>query len=63
MATLHEALYLKWKAQVDREILAKCGMHADDLDDWCYRSDYEDGVTPKRCAARAIRNAKESCGM
>lgn len=55
--------YETWKRMVDAEIQKRCGLSADDLDDWRYRADYEEGVTPKRCAARAIRNAKDACGM
>ncbi len=36
-----------------------CGMTADDLPDWKYREDYDNDVSPLRCAKRAIRNARE----
>ena len=52
-----------WIVQVDQEVLAKTGMTIDDIDDWRYSMDYEAGLSPKRSAARAIRNAKEACGM
>ena len=48
-----------WKRAVDAEIQRRCGMSADDLPDWRYRDDFADKVTPARCAARAIKNAKE----
>jgi hypothetical protein len=53
----------EWKKRVDLEVQAKCGMTADDLDDWHYSDDWRDGLSPKRCAARAIKNAKEACGL
>ncbi len=52
-----------WKQQVNQEVQTRTGMQADDLDDWCYTSDWQDGMSPKCSAARAIRNAKEACGM
>ena len=55
--------YAEWFAAVDAEVVRKTGLSARDLDDWCYRADYENKVTPKRSAARAIRNAKEAMGM
>ncbi len=59
----HKISYEQWKQMVDKFIIAKCGMHADDLDDWCYSSDYQAGKTPLQTANRAIRNAKEACGL
>jgi len=53
----------QWKKLVDENIVTRCGMTSDDLDDWCYVDDYEDGMSPSRSAARAIRNAKDACGL
>ncbi len=50
--------YEQWMRQVSQEIISKCGMTADDIDDWCYTNDYEEGMSSKRSAARAIRNAR-----
>ncbi len=55
--------YDAWKHQVNQEVIRLCGMQADDLDDWCYVLDWHHGHTPKQTAKRAIKNAKEACGM
>lgn len=44
--------------QVDHHLLKRCGMTSMDIDDWRYRDDYEDGVSPSRSAGRALRYAK-----
>jgi len=62
-STMAKTSYDEWKRMVDKFIIAKCGMTADDLDDWRYMDDWQDGMSPKRSAARAIKNAKEACGM
>lgn len=48
-----------WMAKVDAAVAAKCGLSASDLPDVCYRDWYEDGVTPKSAAARAVKAARE----
>jgi hypothetical protein len=54
----------QWKQQVDLEVRVRCGgLSADDLDDWRYTDDWREGLSPKRSAARAIKNAKEACGF
>jgi hypothetical protein len=53
----------EWKRLVEMVVQAKTGMSCDDLDDWRYVADFEEGVTPRQSAARAIRNAKEACGL
>jgi hypothetical protein len=60
---VREQSFEAWKRLVDAAILKKCGMTADDIDDWRYKADFDEGVSPARCAARAIRNAKEACGL
>lgn len=50
----------EWMKQVDVELLAQCHLASGDLPDWRYYDDYEDGVTPKRSAKRAIKYANES---
>lgn len=49
----------QWKKEVDAHIIAKCGLSSDDLPDCCYMQWYEDHVSPKVAASRAIRNARE----
>jgi hypothetical protein len=49
----------EWLKAVDTIITAKLGLSRDDLPDCCYRDWYDDGVTPKTAAFRAIRNASE----
>ncbi len=48
-----------WRASVDYWVVAQTGMYADDLPDCPYRDWYDDGISPKTAAKRAIRNAKE----
>jgi len=52
-----------WMRKVDAELVKRCGLQSSDIDDWRYRDDFENRVTPARSAARALRNAKEACGM
>lgn len=46
----------QWFAQVDQEIWLICGLGADDLADCPYRDWYNDGITPKEAARRALKN-------
>ncbi len=48
-----------WKKSVNNEIVRQMGMEADDLPDYTYRDCYDDGVSPKTAATRAIKNARE----
>lgn len=52
-----------WKKAVDATIYQKTGMTGDDIDDWRYQDDYNDGMSATRSAARAISNAKKNSGM
>jgi len=45
----------KWLEQVDLNL--PC--HHDDLPDVCYRDWYDDGVSAKSAAKRALRNAQD----
>jgi hypothetical protein len=51
--------YEQWFQEVDRLVQRLIGLGADDLPDWNYRDAYDDGVTPSRAAARAIRAARD----
>lgn len=59
MTTKTEAGFLAWYKKVDRLLVAKWLLGVDDLPDCPYRDWYEDGVTPARAAARAIKLAQE----
>jgi hypothetical protein len=49
-----------WMTKVDNEIASRCmGMTSADLPDVCYRDWYDDGVSPKSAAGRAIKSAQE----
>ena len=48
-----------WKRAVDAAISRMCGLSADDLPDYCYADEYEDGVSAATTAKRAIRAARE----
>jgi hypothetical protein len=47
----------QWLKEVDKAIAAKTTMSYLDLPDQPYQSWYEEGVSPKSAAARAIRDA------
>lgn len=49
--------FTAWKREVDRIMQALCGLTADDIDDWRYSADYEEGRSPGASARRAIKNA------
>ena len=53
------ATFAEWMRQVNDVVLAKCGLFADDLPDYCYRDAYKDGESPSITARAAIRAAKE----
>ena len=48
-----------YRSEVNRLVEAKCGLSLDDLPDVAIRDWYDDGVSAKSAASRAIRNAKE----
>jgi len=45
-----------WLAQVDQACWALAGCSYQDLSDNCYGDWYEDGLSPRAAARRAIRN-------
>jgi hypothetical protein len=47
-----------WRTAVDREVGRRLGLGLDDLPDVCLMDWYEDGVTVKGAAGRAIRYAR-----
>ncbi len=51
--------FQRWMAAVDRIIAAKCGFTSADLPDVCYADWFDDGVSPKSAASRAMRAAAE----
>jgi hypothetical protein len=55
--------FLQWKGAVNAVVVRRLGLHCDDLPDYRYRDDYEDGVTPLRAAARVIKAAKKELGL
>jgi hypothetical protein len=50
----------QWMLLVDTLITERCGLSAYDLPDQCYRLWYDEGVSPKTAASRAMRYA-ETC--
>lgn len=50
----------EWMQKVNEDLVRLCSMGSDDLPDWRYRDDYDDGMTPLRSALRAIKYAQES---
>lgn len=49
-----------WRAEVDREVAKRVGVGVDDLVDSPYHDWFDNGVSVKTAAARAIKNQKES---
>jgi hypothetical protein len=58
-----QKFFEQWMKEVDAEIFRRCGMTSADIDDWRYADDFDDRMSPARTAVRAIKNAKEACGM
>lgn len=53
-----ELTWTAWMKKVDEHIAVRCGgLTSADLDDWRYRDDFEDGLTPGTSANKAINNA------
>lgn len=48
-----------WMKAVNAVILAKTGVEADDLPDFTFMDEWEDGATPSQAAKAAIAWAKE----
>ena len=46
-----------WLKLVDVEVASRCGLSYMDLPDWRYADAYEDGMSAKTAARRAIRAA------
>jgi hypothetical protein len=55
--------FAKWLEQVDSHVKRLCGMSYDDIDDYHYNLDYSQGVSPLVAAKRAIKSAKNACGL
>lgn len=54
-----ERTFEDWMQAVDHAIEARTGFTSADLADVCYMDWFEDDVSPKSAAHRAIRNASE----
>lgn len=50
--------FAHWLERVDRYMVEATGLRRDDLPDVAYADMYEDGVSPRSAARRAIRNAQ-----
>jgi hypothetical protein len=48
-----------WTTELDKAVQAMVGCSLADLPDVCYADWFEDGVSPKSAARRAIRAARE----
>lgn len=51
--------FAEWQREVNSILIVECGLGIDDLPDCCYADWYQDGVSPKSAAKRAIRHAKD----
>ena len=54
-----EKSYEAWKKQVDDQLFNKIGLDSDGIPDFSYKAAYEDGWSPSKTAAAAIRAGKE----
>jgi hypothetical protein len=54
--------FQSWMAAADAEVSKKFGLSIYDLPDIDYASMYEDGYSPAKAAARAIKSAKSEMG-
>lgn len=54
-----KATFAEWLETVDLAVWQLVGMSIDDLPDVPFADWHEDGVTPKRAAARAVRAARD----
>ena len=54
--TVKPVSFAAYMAKVDLALLKKCGLTNRDLCDIDYLSLFEDGVSPARAAAKAIKN-------
>jgi hypothetical protein len=57
--TIDRLSFAVWMAQVDSILDEKTGLSYRDLPDCCYMDWYEDGVSPRSAACRAMRAANE----
>jgi hypothetical protein len=49
----------EWLKEVDAALRNECGMTHLDLPDIAYRDLYDDGVSPKSAAKKAVKNAMD----
>ena len=47
----------KWMKEINDYLEKRHGLHSLDLEDWRYRDDYDEGISPMQSARRALRNA------
>lgn len=52
--------FKEWKEQVDKIVQQETGLSTDDLPDQPYRQWYDDRISIKIAAKRAIKNAKDN---
>jgi len=55
--------FREWMREVDAYLEQRLGMSSDDLPDWLYRDDYDDGLSPEEAAENAIAYACEEHGI
>jgi hypothetical protein len=53
-----EAKFAAWKEKVDEELFKMLGVGSDDLPDWHYADDFNDGIPSVRCARRVYKAAQ-----
>jgi len=52
-------VFEEWMHDVDDHISNACGLTSDDLADQCYQDMYEDGMTSKAAAKKAMTDEEE----
>ena len=52
-----ELTFEQWKNEVNRHLINLSGVGCDDIEDWDYWNAYDDGMSPKVAAKKALNAA------
>lgn len=55
--------FVEWKKQLNRHVVERCGIGADDLPDWDMYSSWESGTDPVLAAEEVLQNACDDMGF
>lgn len=57
LPTVFEMTFDDWMAEVDHELIVRCGMASDDLPDYHYHDMYDEDAAPKVAAEESFMHA------